>query len=80
MVVLVLLAGCTGAPPPEAGNVYRITAREAGQIPFRMLDGVNELRSASGLGALSLNSSAERRRTDPFARYGPAKPALALWL
>ncbi|QUJ76208.1 CAP domain-containing protein [Sulfitobacter albidus] len=45
--------GSDGQPVPRA---YKITAREADQIPFRMLDSVNTLRGASGLVPLQLNS------------------------
>jgi len=59
MLALVLTA-C--APPPAAiapggQQVYRITAREADQIPFRTLDSVNSLRAASGLSPLELDAA-----------------------
>ena len=54
-----VLAGCQPAPPTAADGtlvrVYRINAREANKIPFRLLDNVNELRAAAGAGAVQLN-------------------------
>lgn len=45
--------GADGKPLPRA---YKIGTREAEKIPFRMLDSVNSLRSASGLTPLQLDS------------------------
>jgi len=45
--------GADGKPLPQ---VYKITPAVSAQIPFRFLDSVNTLRSASGLMALSLNA------------------------
>lgn len=45
--------GADGKALPRA---YKITAREASQIQFRMLDAVNALRSASGLAPVELNA------------------------
>ncbi|MEQ3625562.1 MAG: CAP domain-containing protein [Celeribacter sp.] len=54
------LAACAPAPSSydtQGGTqVYRISAREAGEIPIRMLDSVNSLRQASGAAPLQLNS------------------------
>lgn len=59
---LVFLTSCTetaptmgpdGRPMPQ---VYRITARDAGDIQFRVLDSVNALRQASGAQPLALNA------------------------
>lgn len=44
--------GADGRPVPTA---YKISAREADKIPFRMLDSVNALRGAASLGPLQLN-------------------------
>ena len=45
--------GADGLPVPAA---YKITQRDAGKIPFRMLDSVNALRSAASLGPVELDS------------------------
>ena len=45
--------GADGLPVPRA---YKIGAQEANLIPFRMLDSVNTLRSASGLAQVELDS------------------------
>jgi len=44
--------GTDGKPLPK---VYKI-GRDAGKLQFRMLDSVNALRSASGVGAVQLDS------------------------
>lgn len=46
-----------GADGEPVSRAYRITAREADQIPFRMLDAVNTLRGASGLTEVELDST-----------------------
>ncbi|WP_172297902.1 CAP domain-containing protein [Pseudoruegeria sp. HB172150] len=56
-----LLAGC-GAPPPGASayggqDVYRLSNINQGPAQLRMLDGINALRSASGLPEVALDSS-----------------------
>ncbi len=48
-----LVIGTDGKPLPQ---VYRISARDAGPIQFRMLDSVNTLRQASGASPLALNA------------------------
>ncbi|NNE52241.1 MAG: CAP domain-containing protein [Sulfitobacter sp.] len=45
--------GADGKPLPKA---YRISARDAGKIQFRMLDSVNALRAAAGRPAVQLES------------------------
>ncbi len=45
--------GPDGLPLP---TIYRITEQDAAEIPFRMLDGVNTLRQASGAGPLVLDA------------------------
>lgn len=58
-----LSACATGAalPPPGGGaaggpRVYRITPANQNEISFRLLDSVNSLRGARGLGSLAYNS------------------------
>ncbi|MEL6550752.1 MAG: CAP domain-containing protein [Pseudomonadota bacterium] len=58
-----LLAACGGGGPVPVdanGNplrrLYRIRDAEMGDIQFRMLDGVNALRSARNAGAVQLNA------------------------
>lgn len=56
------LAACD-TPPPSTdstngrSNVYRISTAQTSRIQFRMLDSINTLRTASGLGELQLNAS-----------------------
>jgi len=45
--------GADGRPVPKA---YKISQRDAAQIPFRMVDSVNALRGASGLTQLALDA------------------------
>jgi uncharacterized protein YkwD len=45
--------GTDGNPLP---TVYKIGQREAGKIPFRMLDSVNALRTAAALAPVQLDS------------------------
>ncbi|MFN3824788.1 MAG: CAP domain-containing protein [Pseudorhodobacter sp.] len=45
--------GSDGRPLPQ---LYRISATQANQIPFRMLDSVNALRQAQGAPQLQLNA------------------------
>ncbi len=59
----VLTLGACSAPSPGLGpdgrqlpQVYRITNAMTDDIQFRMLDSVNALRAASGVGQLSLNA------------------------
>lgn len=59
-----LLAACTSAAaPPQLGadgrplpRVYRIDAANQNQIPFRVLDSVNTLRTARGAQPMQLNA------------------------
>lgn len=44
--------GADGLPLP---TVYRITERDAQEIPFRMLESVNALRQAAGAGPVQLD-------------------------
>ena len=59
-VGLFTLSACTPAIPTGPGGglvkVYRISARDANQIPFRVLDTMNELRAARGVAPVELNS------------------------
>jgi len=57
------LSACTSAPQGAIGEdglpvqrVYRITEEDAQEIPFRVLDALNTLRSAAGAGPLVLNA------------------------
>ena len=59
----VLVVGCAPAPPPALGpdgkplpRAYDISQQDAGEIKFRILDSVNQLRAASGAQALQLNA------------------------
>ena len=62
LVLTIALAGCDvpetaatgGKPLPK---LYRINASETATIQYRMLDSVNSLRSAAGLGEVSQNSA-----------------------
>ncbi|MCT8158549.1 CAP domain-containing protein [Pseudoruegeria sp. SHC-113] len=57
------LAACQPSTPavgPDgrpATSVYKISARDSGQIQFRMLDGVNTLRAAAGVQQVQLNTA-----------------------
>jgi uncharacterized protein YkwD len=60
---LLVLAGCgepvstgVGADGQPLPKVYRIRYNQKDEIQFRMLDSVNSLRAASGLGPVQLNS------------------------
>lgn len=46
--------GSDGKPLPQ---VYRINAANQAQIPFRLLDSVNSLRSAAGVQPLAFNAA-----------------------
>ncbi len=56
------LAACAGSQAPIGADglpgqqVYRIRAQDSADIQFRMLDGLNALRQASGAGSLQLNA------------------------
>lgn len=61
--LLALTAACTPQPRAQIGpdglplpQIYRITAQDADDIQFRMLDGLNALRQASGAGPVRLNA------------------------
>jgi uncharacterized protein YkwD len=62
--VALLVAACAVPPaPPTLGpdgrplpRVYRISAAEAADVQFRMLDSVNALRQAAGAGPVELNA------------------------
>lgn len=63
MAPALLVAGCVsggggaqlGADGKPLPRVYQITPAVAAEIPYRLLDGVNALRSAKGLQNLTLN-------------------------
>ncbi len=56
----IALTACVPATNSSDGRAnpraYRISSAETGKIQFRMLDSVNALRSAAGLGAVQLDS------------------------
>ncbi len=63
LIASVTLLGACGATPPQLGTDgkplprrYEISRADESRIQFRMLDSVNALRRASGLGEVSLNS------------------------
>lgn len=64
------LAGCgdTAVDAPAGVQVYRISARDAEQIPVRVRDSVNSLRAAAGMAPLrldpQLSQAAERHARD----------------
>lgn len=64
------LSGCasTAVDAPAGVQVYRISARDAEQIPIRVRDSVNSLRAAAGVPPLRLNpqlsQAAERHARD----------------
>jgi len=65
-MISLIVAGCLAlsacSPAVTTGidgngvRVFEITSREANQIPYRVLDTVNELRAARGVGPLELSS------------------------
>ncbi|WP_299026545.1 CAP domain-containing protein [uncultured Sulfitobacter sp.] len=62
MVAVLGLAACQPAGPSVGADgrpiatAYKISQREAGKIPFRMLDSVNTLRTSSALPPVELDS------------------------
>ena len=62
IILLTFLAACATPPPPLGPDgrplpqVYKISASDAPRIQFRMLDGVNALRAAAGVGQVQLNA------------------------
>ncbi|MGB5865991.1 MAG: CAP domain-containing protein [Sulfitobacter sp.] len=62
LVGTMALAACQPAAPSIGADgkaiprAYKIGAREANQIPFRMLDSVNALRSAQGVAPVELDA------------------------
>lgn len=64
VVIAIGLAACGGPPPVQYGpdgkplpQVYRISAGDEDEIQFRILDGVNALRQASGASPVRLSSA-----------------------
>ncbi|MCX7301748.1 MAG: CAP domain-containing protein [Rhodobacterales bacterium] len=59
---MALVAACAprqstvGADGLPVQRIYRITDRDAQEIPYRMLDGVNTLRQAAGAVPVALNA------------------------
>ena len=79
--VMTLLSAC-GAPPPTVGTdgkplprVYKIRSGETSKIQFRMLDSVNSLRQAAGVGAVEfdakLNAAAATHARDMSIQNRP---------
>jgi len=76
----ILLAGC-GAPTTSTtagggqGGVYRLSNANQGSVQIRMLDGVNALRQARGLGPVKLdsylNAAAETHARDMSVQNRP---------
>lgn len=76
-----LLAACDAAAPrvdssgKPVSRLYRISNSDTSRIQFRMLDSVNALRQASGLGELkldaSLNAAAETHSRDMAVQNRP---------
>ncbi|MHA6264305.1 divisome-associated lipoprotein DalA [Arenibacterium sp. CAU 1754] len=63
LACLVVLSACTGPQEAQLGSdgkplpkLYRIKPAETAKLQFRMLDSVNALRSAAGLGAVQLDA------------------------
>jgi len=63
VALTVLLMACTptdglhlGSDGKPLPRLYRITAKDSSEIQFRVLDSVNALREAAGLGQVSLNA------------------------
>lgn len=64
LVAAAFLAGCAAAPPQDLygpdgrplPRVYNMTEADKTQIPYRVLDSVNSLRSARGLVPMQLNA------------------------
>ncbi|MDX1819501.1 MAG: CAP domain-containing protein [Alphaproteobacteria bacterium] len=61
--IALVLAGCATPPPPTMGpdgrplpRVYRISAADADEVQFRMLDSINSLRQAAGAAPVELNA------------------------
>jgi uncharacterized protein YkwD len=61
--IALVLAGCAAPQPPTLGpdgrplpRVYRISAGDAAEVQFRMLDSVNALRQAAGAAPVTLNA------------------------
>ena len=60
---LIFLASCAPTPPAPLGpdgkplpRAYKISEKDVGEIKFRMLDSVNQLRGAAGAQPLALNA------------------------
>ena len=58
LALTLALSACAPAIGPDgrpSANVYRVDSSDAGTVQFRMLDSVNALRTAAGLGQVQLN-------------------------
>ena len=63
LAVAILLSACTSTTTPQLGadgkplpKLYRISKSGSSKIQFRILDSVNSLRQAAGLGEVQLNA------------------------
>ena len=56
VVSLLILAACATPAPQDGSAVYRISSSETSRIQFRMLDGINALRTSSGLPQVRMSS------------------------
>lgn len=68
MASTLALAACGPGPTTTVGpggvKVYKISSRDAGQIPSRIQDSVNSLRSAAGVSPVTLNPALNRSAED----------------
>lgn len=81
VLAMTLLAACAEVPTQYGSDgkplprLYKVTAREASQIPFRILDSVNALRAAGGHPAVAynaqLNAAAETHSRDMARQNRP---------
>ena len=81
-LALAVVTACAAPPPPAVGpdgqplaRVYRIEPRDADDVKFRMLDGVNALRAAAGARQVKmssqLNAAAETHSQDMSIQNRP---------
>jgi len=81
-LALAALTACATPAPPAVGpdgqplaRVYRIEPRDADDVQFRMLDGINALRAASGAQQVKmssqLNAAAETHSQDMSVQNRP---------
>ena len=80
-LALVAVTACAAPPPPVGpdgqpmARVYRISAGDEDEVQFRMLDGINALRAASGARQVQmssqLNAAAKTHSQDMSAQNRP---------